>query len=118
MEVACGEHGDYIQKLVVAVNAGRCNKFTIPENYVKIISNDIEKNTAPEKATLEPLAVPNGSVKTPTTPATCTTSLLDSSENLPQSEKNGKILFTVIIQIISHFFCCNELIWFLWSTVL
>lgn len=93
MEVACGEHGDYVEKLVVAVNAGQCAKFSLPENNgtTKVIANDIAKETEPIKpVTGETTTMPNGSVKTPTTPATCTTSLLDSSENLPQSEKNGK----------------------------
>lgn len=93
MEVASGEHGDYVQKLVVAVNAGRCNNFVqlSPEITNSKISNDIAKETTPVKpACSDIVPVPNGFVKTPaSTPATCTTSLLDSSENLPQTEKNG-----------------------------
>lgn len=27
MEVACGEHGDWVNKLVVAVNNGKCNNW-------------------------------------------------------------------------------------------
>lgn len=92
MEVACGEHGDYVQKLVVAVNAGRCNNFIQKSDQRgKIISNDIAKETIPLKPQCESLPVPNGFSKTSTstTAATCTTSLLDSSENLPQIEKSG-----------------------------
>ncbi|XP_068906280.1 ATP-binding cassette sub-family G member 4 isoform X2 [Tenebrio molitor] len=91
MEVACGEHGDYVQKLVVAVNAGRCNNFAQKSDlHGKIISNDIAKETIPLKPPCETIPVPNGFSKTPiSTPATCTTSLLDSSENLPQIEKSG-----------------------------
>ncbi|KAI7815553.1 ABC subfamily G member 4, partial [Rhyzopertha dominica] len=89
MEVACGEHGDYVQKLVSAVDAGRCNKYL---NYIgdtKAISNDIAKDTKPLKQPPTPEPMPNGyPPKTPTT-ATCTTSLLDSSENLPATEKTG-----------------------------
>lgn len=90
MEVACGEHGDYVQKLVIAVNAGQCNRFIMQghNDGNKMISNDLFKSSAPAT---DSLAVPNGSVKTPVTPATCTTSLLDSSEHLPQSEKNGRL---------------------------
>lgn len=29
MEVACGEHGDYMEKLVAAVDAGDCNIYNI-----------------------------------------------------------------------------------------
>lgn len=91
MEVACGEHGDYVQKLVVAVNAGRCsNIFQKFDLHGKLISNDIAKATTPLKSTCETLPVPNGYAKTSlATPATCTTSLLDSAENLPQVEKAG-----------------------------
>lgn len=90
MEVACGEHGDYVQKLVIAVNAGQCNRFIMQghNDGNKMISNDLFKTTTPAA---DSLVVPNGSVKTPVTPATCTTSLLDSSEHLPQSEKNGRL---------------------------
>lgn len=91
MEVACGEHGDYVQKLVAAVDAGKCTNFlelTSGTNG-KTIANDISKETKP----LNPNApegppVPNGYAKA-TTP-TCTTSLLDSTEeNLPQIDKTG-----------------------------
>ncbi|CAG9819793.1 unnamed protein product [Phaedon cochleariae] len=93
MEVACGEHGDYVHKLVVAVNTGRCNRFSTPsrDRTSKIISNDIAKETAILTTAGDALALPNGSggAKTAPNPATCTTSLLDSSENLPLTEKNG-----------------------------
>lgn len=92
MEVACGEHGDYVQKLVVAVNTGRCNKYATPDHSSskKIISNDIAKETTPMTSVGEAITVPNGSLKPPSTQATCTTSLLDSSENLPHYD-NGKL---------------------------
>lgn len=92
MEVACGEHGDYVQKLVVAVNAGRCNNYLqySPEISTNKIANDISKEAPLKTTTNDTLPTPNGFAKTPaSTPATCTTSLLDSSENLPKSEKNG-----------------------------
>nr|CAI5864439.1 unnamed protein product [Callosobruchus analis] len=91
MEVACGEHGDYLQKLVIAVNAGRCKKFACPITNSdtvstaatnRLIANDISKEASPLKPPEDagggvggggaPAALPNGSaVKTPTTPATC-----------------------------------------------
>lgn len=54
-----------------------------------IISNDIAKETMPIKAQDGTQIIPNGLPKNTLTPATCTTSLLDSSENLPRTEKNG-----------------------------
>ncbi|CAG9827924.1 unnamed protein product [Diabrotica balteata] len=98
MEVACGEHGDYVQKLVVAVNAGRCTKFATPDHRSsKIVSNDIAKEANGKNSSGDVISVPNGSVKpaTPTTPVTCTTSLLDSSENLSPTEKNAELLSRV-----------------------
>ncbi|XP_060530467.1 ATP-binding cassette sub-family G member 4 isoform X2 [Cylas formicarius] len=92
IEVACGEHGDYVQKLVIAVNAGRCNNFhNVTEITNAKISNEIVKQPASLKAADDgSIKLSNGSAKPKTlSPATCTTSLLDSSENLPQTEKNG-----------------------------
>ncbi|XP_066142212.1 ATP-binding cassette sub-family G member 4 [Euwallacea fornicatus] len=92
MEVACGEHGDYVQKLVVAVNAGRCNTVlskALEATGQKIISNDIAKETTQLKPNGECLALhptgppPNNGALAP---PTCTTSLLDSSENLTQDK--------------------------------
>ncbi|XP_030745778.1 ATP-binding cassette sub-family G member 4 [Sitophilus oryzae] len=90
MEVACGEHGDYVQKLVVAVNAGRCSSaISKAIETGKIISNDIVKQNTAMKPNGECLTLPNGSEKAGGLALpTCTTSLLDSSENLTP-EKNG-----------------------------
>lgn len=77
MEVACGEHGDYVQKLVMAVNAGRCTTVlskALEATGQKIISNDIAKETTQMKPNGECLTLPNG--PTGLTPPTCTTSLL------------------------------------------
>ena len=88
MEVACGEHGDYVQKLVIAVNAGRCEKYVhkTPEpNNGNGISNVTDtKDIATLTKTSKLIPTPNG-VHSPN--ATCTTSLLDSSENLPVADK-------------------------------
>lgn len=85
MEVACGEHGDYVQKLVVAVNSGRCNNYILntPEPNGNGVSNVVSKD-------LKALGTPNGVTAHPATPnATCTTSLLDSAENLPISDNKA-----------------------------
>lgn len=99
MEVACGEHGDYVQKLVIAVNAGSCNgymeKSKSPDTGTSI-TNDIAKQSTPLKTpAISPASTsntPNGvnekSSSTTNTSATCTTSLLDnSSESLPLADK-------------------------------
>lgn len=96
MEVACGEHGEYVQKLVMAVNTGKCenyNKFAKSPGANGIagaISNDIAKETSTTLATDTTVALPNGLSKPGGTPASvnCTTSLLDSSECMPQPEKH------------------------------
>ncbi|KAL1506835.1 hypothetical protein ABEB36_006124 [Hypothenemus hampei] len=90
MEVACGEHGDYVQKLVVAVNSGRCNTVlskALEASGQKIISNDIAKETIQIKSSGESLVSEPGKTSG-LIPPTCTTSLLDSSENLTQ-DKHG-----------------------------
>lgn len=80
MEVACGEHGDYVQKLVVAVNAGRCNSIKKEE---AVISNDISKESTQLKIATSPNETTSSNgVKNSSSNATCTTSLLDSSENI------------------------------------
>ncbi|ENN81359.1 hypothetical protein YQE_02238, partial [Dendroctonus ponderosae] len=76
MEVACGEHGDYVQKLVVAVNAGRCNT-ALSKALEATGQKLIAKETMPMKPNGECLNLPNGSSKNPgLVPPTCTTSLL------------------------------------------
>lgn len=95
MEVACGEHGDYVQKLVVAVNNGKCNNYNkfakSPGTNGAPISNDIAKETSTSPSQDTTVALPNGLSKPGATPASvnCTTSLLDSSECMPQPEKNS-----------------------------
>ncbi|KAF2892404.1 hypothetical protein ILUMI_13769 [Ignelater luminosus] len=97
MEVACGEHGDFLQKLVVAVNTGKCDSYeqkTPEANIVATITNDIAKETTPLKSSIpkQTLPLPNG-INKPNSinaNATCTTALLNSSENLPQSDKAAR----------------------------
>ncbi|KAK4886489.1 hypothetical protein RN001_002760 [Aquatica leii] len=93
LEVACGEHGDYLQKLITAVNTGKCDSYQrTPDNGViaTTITNDIAKETMQLKSTTskQTLPLPNGiSKQTPmSSNATCTTALLDSTENLKMSE--------------------------------
>lgn len=99
MEVACGEHGDYVQKLVIAVNAGRCNSGKKEE---AVISNDIAKESTPMKITT---SSPNettssNGVKNSSSGATCTTSLLDSSENIavPSFSASGFQQFWILLK--------------------
>lgn len=82
MEVASGEHGDYVQKLVVAVNNGKCSNWNRAARSpaAGAISNDIAKEEGGGGG-----AVGAGALKV--TGPNCTTSLLDSSECMPQPEK-------------------------------
>lgn len=97
MEVACGEHGDFLQKLVLAVNTGKCDSYeqkTPEANIVATITNDITKETTPLNSSIskQTLPLPNG-INKPSpmnANATCTTALLNSSENLPQSDKAAR----------------------------
>ncbi|KAK9870175.1 hypothetical protein WA026_006264 [Henosepilachna vigintioctopunctata] len=86
IEVASGAHGDYIQKLVVAVNAGECEKTYQPTMDLqaggKTISNYIAKQTTTLHIGSENIT--QNDVKNSTERSTCTTSLLDSSDNLAQ----------------------------------
>lgn len=99
MEVACGEHGDNVQKLVVAVNNGKCNNWNKFPKSPAVISNDISKQplstpalTAGPTTPGTDVAFPNGvSSKPGATPpsVTCTTSLLNSNDCMLQPEKHG-----------------------------
>lgn len=94
MEVACGEHGEYVQKLVVAVNSGKCNSHPLktPESNGNGVSNVISKD-------VKALGAPNGITTHSTTAnATCTTSLLDSAENLPISDNKGSFPTSSVLQ--------------------
>lgn len=53
MEVACGEHGDCVHKLVLAVNNGKCNNLNpqLPaaNSSTLCIANDISKEATESK---------------------------------------------------------------------
>ncbi|KAG8225049.1 hypothetical protein J437_LFUL000027 [Ladona fulva] len=88
MEVACGEHGEYVHKLVMAVNNGKCNNWnpSLISKAKACISNDIAKEA--ERATPK---AQNGVNGKPTTalPVNCTTSLLDSDESINIPHRDG-----------------------------
>ncbi|GLH14789.1 Protein white [Gryllus bimaculatus] len=94
MEVACGEHGECIHKLVMAVNNSKSNNLNqkqllAPNTHTMCVSNEIPKERS------ESLQHPNGMAKTGNTGAiskysvTCTTSLLDSDESLTIGHSTG-----------------------------
>ncbi|KAJ9595430.1 hypothetical protein L9F63_013389, partial [Diploptera punctata] len=88
MEVACGEHGECIPKLVMAVNNGKCNNLIqqqlsatgtcIANDIVKDNSNKIVANGVGEHRTGKAVPVPG---------VTCTTLLLESDESLNNSKQ-------------------------------
>jgi len=111
MEVACGEHGECVHKLVMAVNNGKCNNY---QHYqagitaVQTVSNYIAKEspqeqTKPEGAALIPngVAKPLPGVTMINMPVSCTTSLLDSAESIEQKvgfPTNGWVQFWILLK--------------------
>ncbi|XP_069675336.1 ATP-binding cassette sub-family G member 4-like [Periplaneta americana] len=91
MEVACGEHGECIPKLVMAVNNGKCNNLNqqqLAANAVETcIANDIVKDSA-DKVLANGVAEhkTGGVVAVPG--VNCNTSLLDSDESLNHGKQN------------------------------
>jgi hypothetical protein len=53
MEIACGEHGECIPKLVMAVNGGKCNNLNQQQLMASVtetcIANDISKDSTNSK---------------------------------------------------------------------
>lgn len=93
MEVACGEHGECVHKLVMAVNNGKCVNYQLHQgaiNAVQTVSNDIAKESPQQETKSETALIPNGVAKQPNggtvinMPISCTTSLLDSAESIEQ----------------------------------
>lgn len=101
MEVACGEHGEYLEKLVLAVNNNECAKYQTGSMLAAahdLIAKDAETRDH-KSATLEGGCSGSDTVSTksptqqPGTACTtvinvpvvsCTTSLLDSDDSLKQ----------------------------------
>lgn len=94
MEVACGEHGECVHKLVMAVNNGKCANYQHHQatiNAVQTVPNDIAKESPQQETKSESALIPNGVLKQPNggtvinMPISCTTSLLDSAESIEQT---------------------------------
>ncbi|KAL6438392.1 hypothetical protein ACFW04_004495 [Cataglyphis niger] len=110
MEVACGEHGECVHKLVMAVNNGKCNNYQHHQAAIstaQTVSNDIAKESPQEQTKSEGAAlIPNGVAKPPGTtminmPVSCTTSLLDSVESIEQKvgfPTNGWVQFWILLK--------------------
>jgi hypothetical protein len=118
MEVACGEHGECVHKLVCAVNNGKCNNYQHHQATLaaaQTVSNDIAKQLLPqEQQTKSPemtVLMTNGVTKSTSTggngaavlsmPVSCTTSLLDSAESIEQKvgfPTNGWIQFWILLK--------------------
>jgi len=111
MEVACGEHGECVHKLVMAVNNGKCNNYQHHQAAIaaaQTVSNDIAKESPQEQTKSEGTAlIPNGVAKPPTgatminMPVSCTTSLLDSAESIEQKvgfPRSGWVQFWILLK--------------------
>lgn len=108
MEVACGEHGECVHKLVMAVNNGKCNNYQGAIAAAQTVSNDIAKELPQEQTKPEGAAlIPNGVAKPPAgatminMPVSCTTSLLDSAESIEQKvgfPTNGWLQFWILFK--------------------
>ncbi|KAG5308861.1 ABCG4 protein, partial [Acromyrmex insinuator] len=111
MEVACGEHGECVHKLVMAVNNGKCNNYQHHQAAIaaaQTVSNDIAKESPQEQTKPEGAAlIPNGVAKSSTgttvinMPVSCTTSLLDSAESIEQKvgfPTNGWMQFWILLK--------------------
>ncbi|XP_014212049.1 ATP-binding cassette sub-family G member 4 [Copidosoma floridanum] len=124
MEVACGEHGECVQKLVSAVNNGKCNNYQQQQAVLAAMhgaSNDVAKQAMlHQQAEPEPEigttpvsgdAVSASSKTTPpeangtnvvvSVPVSCTTSLLDSAESIEAKvgfPTSGWIQFWILLK--------------------
>ncbi|CAG4966921.1 unnamed protein product [Colias eurytheme] len=108
MEVATGEHGEWVHKLVVAVNKGHAERgqTTASSSAPNCLYNNLAKNNIQKEAleividkptcTVIDLSEPTTTEKPPIpntnnlAPVTCTTSLLDSNESFNKKpQKTG-----------------------------
>ncbi|PNF18457.1 ATP-binding cassette sub-family G member 4 [Cryptotermes secundus] len=91
MEVACGEHGESIPKLVTAVNNGKCNNLNQQQPTASAtetcIANDIIKENT-DKVLVNGMAEHKSGSTVSAPGMTCTTSLLESDESLNQCKQN------------------------------
>ncbi|KAI5643390.1 ABC-2 type transporter domain-containing protein [Phthorimaea operculella] len=118
MEVATGEHGDWVHKLVMAVNKGNCGRgqsssssaSSVPQNYIfnnldkrnndnrnEALQVVVDKPTCTVIDMSDPTTTTNPEKQMPNStnlaPVTCTTSLLDSSESFTKKKKPVKVGF-------------------------
>lgn len=98
MEVACGEHGECIPKLVTAVNTIRKRNSIVPKNgetSCNTIANDISKQNSPihlttsnkldDKPDSTFITITNqDDITKPSGDANCNTSLIESNESVGQ----------------------------------
>lgn len=97
MEVACGEYGESVDKLVMAVNNGKCLNYKADPTTDKMNNNSNHKATngsgstgaqetslvkVPTKAEFTAIQMPTNGAEKPNSGPTCTTSLLDSNESV------------------------------------
>ena len=113
MEVACGEHGEYVHKLVSSVNSGKCKAYRtnnspkpspsldLTHHQKTVNGKDIKEIAGLESnGTIEGAPAGNG-MTVLNLPASCTTSLLDSAESIEQTfgfPTNGWMQFWILLK--------------------
>ncbi|XP_068085226.1 ATP-binding cassette sub-family G member 4 [Anabrus simplex] len=90
MEVACGEHGECVYKLVMAVKNIKCNNLDLLPAASPCAGTEVVKSTSGEKVHANGIPAPGPGEPVPTTGGVnCTTSLLDSDESLMLGHSTG-----------------------------
>uniref|UniRef100_T1ITI8 ABC transporter domain-containing protein n=1 Tax=Strigamia maritima TaxID=126957 RepID=T1ITI8_STRMM len=92
MEIACGEYGEYVPKLVTAVNNGKCNNWNnchegTASSTKSLISNDIAKEIMPESPEVTGAMAASDS-RTVNGTLSCQTSLLSDPEKADYMNSN------------------------------